>query len=803
LNNLTEEETKLRYITPALEKSGWDKDKNEIRMEHRISDGMVCVTKQGITRGERKRVDYLLSYPLSPNHHLKLAIIEAKAYHKPLQEGLAQAINYAKDLDVKFAYSSNGKGFLEYDFFTGKTTELNEFPTKEELYARYIKGKDFTKDQEKSLQTPYYLENNPPRYYQENAINRSFDAVMQGQKRILLVMATGTGKTYTAFQIAYRLHKEKKVKKILFLADRNVLIDQTLANDFKSFAKVSTKIQKHRFDPSYEVYFGIYQQFISYDEATGEATYHFKGENGFKPDFFDLIFVDECHRGSAREDSTWREILEYFHPAIQIGLTATPNAQRINEQSQTDKTTYTKENSDELYISSNFDYFGEPLYTYSLKQGIEDGFLAPYKVVRYITNLDKEGLEFEWGKTDKYGNVIPEEKYQSSDFNRKIFIDEHIQTIAKKISDFLKHTLKSPFAKTIVFCETIEHAQLMRDALRNENAEQMRKNADYIVSITGEEDRKEELLEKFSSINETYPVIATTSKLLSTGVDTKMVKLIVLAKHIKSMTEFKQILGRGTRLLAEQGKSYFVVLDFTGATTLFNDPDFDGNFESFTLENGEIKKDNPQSPQEQNNADVEVFPPQEPTPKPSQKIYVNGIDCFIENEKEQVLDANGKLISTDFKEFSKQNSLNTFASLQDFLAQWSKSKSKNELLKSFEEKGILIYELRAREEYKNLDEFDILLSLCFNQATLTRAQRAKKANKILTEYEGKARQILEILIDKYAKFGICEFENAKIYETEPLAEFGTRKEIIEIFGGFENYQQTIIKLKEEFYNLAS
>ncbi|MCX2683753.1 DEAD/DEAH box helicase family protein [Campylobacter sp. MIT 21-1685] len=797
---MNEENVKTRLITPSLQKAGWKLEQLDMefgyKCRYEFSNGRVEFVGSKIKRGKKKKVDYLL---LLPECQLKLAIIEAKAYDKPLSEGLSQVQNYAKDLDVPFCYSSNGSGFIEYDFFTGKIRELklDEFPTQEELCERYIKGKNFDENQAKLLKTPYYLKEKSPRYYQTNAINKTFEAIIQGQKRILLVMATGTGKTYTAFQIVHRLYKARLAKKILYLADRNVLIDQSVQNDFKSFNKIYTKIENHNFDPSYELYFGLYQQFISYDDKDN-PTYHYKKENGgFAPDFFDLIIIDECHRGSAREDSTWREILEYFAPAVQIGLTATPNYKQA--PNTTNKTIYTKDKK--VYISSNIDYFGTPLYTYSLKQGIDDGFLAPYKVVRSFINKDITGYRPEKGKRDKEGNKIPDKEYEAKDFNRKIYIEERTKLVAQRVSEFLSHTLKDPNTKTIVFCEDTIHALDMKDALISANPIQMQKNHKYIMRITGGDEEGKAELENFISTKSTYPVIATTSKLLTTGVDTKLLKLIVIDKEIKSLSEFKQIIGRGTRLFENLGKNYFTILDFTGATKLFADPEFDGeDFAEFTLlENGKITD----AEDSKNPVDIaESFPPQEPdlTNLNKKKLHVNGVECYIVYELEQILDENGKLISNDFKAYSKENFNKNFQSLKDFLELWNKEPKKDKILQEFEEKGILIEELRIRAEFKDLDEFDILLNLGFNQATLTRKERAKRTNKILQDYEGKAREILKLLLEKYAEFGIKEIENPKIYQNEPFAStFGTLNDIINIFGGTDKYKEAIIQLKAEIY----
>ncbi len=694
-------------------------------------------------------------------------------------------MSYAQDLHCPFCYSSNGGGFVEYDFFTGQRRELalDEFPTPQELTKRYYKGKEFNQEQITTTQTPYHLSDSTPRYYQTNAINATIEAIAKGQKRLLLVMATGTGKTYTAFQIAHILHKSKVATKILYLADRNILIDQTLQNDFKSFQKLATKIQNHHFDSSYQLYFGIYQQFIHTDSQSGEVKAYYKQENGgFGRDFFDLIFIDECHRGSANEDSQWREILEYFSPDIQIGLTATPK------------------HKDE---GSNLQYFGAPIYTYSLKQGVKDGFLAPYKVIRAFSNLDIKGYRPEQGKRDKNGEKIPDEIYTSPDFNRKIYIDERTKEVAKYITHFLRYTLKDPYARTIVFCEDRIHALDMKDALMGLNADLMRENPLYVVRITGDDNEGKEQLENFISTKERYPVIATTSKLLTTGVDTKMAKLIVIDKGISSLSEFKQIIGRGTRLVENKGKSYFVIVDFKNATRLFADKDFDGeDFETFTIDDF-TDTDTPLIDDETHNPPIEpLFPPDFIDTTDSnerKKIFVDGVECYFVYETEEVLNAQGELITSDFKAFCKENILSHYQSLKDFLAHWRSTKRKSEILVQMQDKGILIDELKQKPEFREFDEFDIVLSLAFSQTPLTRKARAKKAMKFLGKYEGKAREILEILLEKYAKYGITDIENPQTFKNAPLDKYGDIHKIIEIFGGLDNYKDTLLALENELY----
>ena len=777
---MNEADVRLKLIDPALKKAGWNLEQISaeycVKIDYEFSNGQILFEGKNLKRGEKKKADYVLKHTHS---NINLAVIEAKKSSLPANEGLSQAKQYAKALDIQFAYSSNGSSFVEYDFFTGKIRELaiHEFPSPQELWQRYKNGQNITQEQERLISIPYFLEEKEPRYYQTNAINKTIQAIAQGQKKILLVLATGTGKTYVAFQIAHRLYKAKKVRKILYLADRNILIDQSIDNDFKPFEKITTikKIQNHEFDPAYELYFGLYQQFISGSDEESNKIEHYKA---LQADFFDLIFIDECHRGSAKADSLWREILEYFSPSIQIGMTATPK-----HDTQ----------------ASNLDYFGKPLYMYSLKQGIEDGFLAPYKVIRYNFNIDINGYKPEKGKKDKEGNPIPKELYESPSFNREIYIEERTKLVAKIISDFLKYTLKDRYAKTIVFCQDTIHAADMRDALINENSDIMQKEPNYICRITGNDEVGKKELFNFKRTDKTFPVIATTSKLLSTGVDTKMLKLIAIDSHIQSLTEFKQIIGRGTRIDEDLGKSYFVILDFTGATKLFSDPEFDG--ESFTNIERKIQDKN-----ECKNIDDIDFPTQEPNTeneKIAKRIRVDGVQTYIVHTLEQIIDKDGTLISTDFKEYTKSNLIKHY-DIQAFIQKWHSNSKKSRLLQEFEENGILIEELRAKEEFKDLDEFDILLKLCFDMPSLSRKERAKKANKLLQNYEGKAKEILSILLEQYASFGITNIENIDIFSNEPFkSKFGGNiQSIINAFGDISSYKDAINELKYSLYQVS-
>lgn len=801
-----EAEVRAKFIDPALKNKGWDfegsvsLEYSVYKKDYEFSDGRIEFVGGKTRRGSPKKCDYLLFIPKTQT---KLAIIEAKSSDKPKSAGLQQAKDYAKDLDVKFVYASNGSGFVEFDFFTGLQRELDEFPTPEELKERYLKGRNaslttpITKAKD-LLESSYFLEKKSPRYYQANAINRTIEAIANGQKRILLVMATGTGKTYTAFQIAYRLYKSGVVKRMLFLADRVNLLAQSVGGDFAYFTNKGLYEIKHRkINRAYSVYFSTYQQLIEGGDEMQKIEY-FKD---LEPDFFDLIIIDECHRGSAREDSVWRKILEYFDSAIHIGLTATPVS-----KSEKDNIKY--------FCAKNLDENNNPTphFVYSLRQGIEDGFLAPYKVVRFKFNIndetrskideaiDNEGRTkaiIQEGKLtlsesakdtsddlikEKFGDEAVKKAYKNEHFNRVLFIKEHIKLVALKITEFLRDTLKDRYAKTIVFCQSQEHALSLRDELNNLNADLSQKhNGDYVVRITSDEGEVgKNLLSEFIDIGKTLPVIATTSKLLTTGVDSQMVKLIVIAQTIDSVSEFQQIIGRGTRLnrhLEDLGKQYFSILDFTGATELFLHDEFDGIMTG------------------------EDFPPQKPRPKKVGKpIIIDGIPVYVVKELQQLLDKDGNLISCDFIKYT-QDKLKQY-SLKDFLQKWSSAERKNKLLAEFESQGILIDELKALEKFKYLDEFDILLHLGFNQKPISRKERAKNAKKLLTKYKDKARQVIEILLDKYAKNGISELENPNILTLKPFDYIDIKRAIEECFGDVYAYNAMIKDIEREIYKIA-
>lgn len=768
-HEMTEEDIKLQFITPAIEAAGWDKLK-QIKMEYNFTDGRVIVRGNITARGKRKRTDYLLYY--KPN--LPLAIVEAKDNRHSIGDGMQQGIEYAECLDVPFVYSSNGDGFLEHDMLCGKEREikLEEFPSPEELWRRYKGDTSMTSDQETLITEPYYFQpgDKTPRYYQRIAINRTIDAIARGQNRILLVMATGTGKTYTAFQIIHRLWKSGRKKKILFLADRNILVDQTMQQDFKPFSKVMTKIEGKKLDSSYELYLSLYQQL-----AGDENEEPFRA---FKPDFFDLIVIDECHRGSAKEDSRWRRILEYFSSATQIGMTATPKE--------------TKE-------VSNISYFGEPIYTYSLKQGIDDGFLAPYKVLRVGLDRDLEGWRPTAGQHDIYGFEIDDREYNIKDFDKNLIIDERTIAVAKRITKFLKDTDR--FAKTIVFCVDIDHAERMRQALVNENADLVAENSKYVMRITGDNAEGKAQLDYFIAEDSPYPVIVTTSKLMTTGVDCKTCKLIVLDNNINSMTEFKQIIGRGTRLKPDYGKEYFTIMDFRNACRLFADPEFDGDPIVIIDDGGtnpEVPNDDPPAtddPPYNGNGGGD-----EPS-EPHHKFRVRGVEVTILNERVQYYDKDGKLITESVTDYSKKNILGEYATLDSFLRAWNSEEKKQAIIDELQERGVLLEALREASGNKDIDDFDLICHIAYDKAPLTKAERANNVRKrgYLYKYSGLAQEVLSALLDKYMNEGIQDIENIEILSNDPFRQFGTPMKIAKLFGGKAGYKKAVKELQNEIY----
>ena len=748
--DMTEEDIKLQYITPAVT-SKWDRQK--ITMETQVTDGKISLKGNLAVREKGKRADYLLY--LSPNN--PIAVIEAKDNNHQISEGLQQAMNYAKMLDLPFAFSSNGDGFAEHDFLTGAERQfgLDEFPTEAELTERFKKESGLTPLQETAMNQPYYSSQNtyPPRYYQRIAINRTVDAIARGQKRLLLVMATGTGKTYTAFQIVYRLLKSETVHKVLYLADRNMLVDQSIEQDFAPLQKTIHKINVKNDNPntitSYEVYFSLYQQLVGDDDKE-----HFR--ELFQPDFFDLIIVDECHRGSAKEESRWRRVLEYFSDAIQIGMTATPKETK--------------------YIS-NLSYFGEPVYTYSLKEGIDDGFLAPFKVINITTNIG-EGWRPQKGQLDIYGNEIPDRIYTNSDYDYSIIIEDRIREVAQEITRYLKSTDR--MARTIVFCATEDAALRMRDMLAQLNRDMVKKNPDYVVRITGSDEIGKGKIKQFSSVTQKYPVIATTSKLLSTGADCKMTKLIVLDEMIGSMTEFKQIIGRGTRLREKEGKTHFAVMDFRNVTRLFADPDWDGPLEideEFGTSKGkelppkEIPDGNPPTPDSHEKL---------PTPIVDEK----GCKVRIIQKTVSIYDTDGKLLRQEsIVDYTKENILGKYASLDNFIRQWSAEEKKEAIRDLLRQRGIDLEQVKEQQGMADVDDFDFICHVAFDKKPLTRRERVNNVKKrdFLSKYSGAAREVLEALLDKYMNTGIYEIEKTEVLKLDPFVKMGRPAKIARVY----------------------
>lgn len=762
--SMTEEDIKLQYITPAVT-SKWSTGK--ITMETRITDGKINLKGNLVFREKPKRADYLLY--LSANN--PIAVIEAKDNNHSISYGLQQAMEYARMLDIPFAFSSNGDGFAEHDFLTGKEREfgLDEFPTEAELIARYKGEFGLTPAQETVIDQPYYTSQTtyPPRYYQRIAINRTMDAIARGQQRLLLVMATGTGKTYTAFQIVYRLLKCGMKRKILYLADRNILVDQSIQQDFAPLEKIIHKINVAKDDKStitsHEVYFSLYQQLVGDDDKE-----HFR--ELFSPDFFDLIIVDECHRGSAKEESRWRRILEYFSGATQIGMTATPKETK--------------------YIS-NLHYFGEPVYTYSLKEGIDDGFLAPFKVINIMTDIG-DGWRPRKGQRDIFGNEIPDRIYTNSDYDYNIIIEDRIQQVATEITRYLKSTDR--MAKTIVFCANEDAAERMRVALVNLNADMMKKNPDYVVRITGSDAYGKSKLKYFISTSTEGPVIATTSELLSTGADCKMTKLIVLDKMIGSMTEFKQIIGRGTRLREKDGKTHFVVMDFRNVTRLFADPDWDGPIE---IDPGfGTGGQRPASP-----PDGSGDPPGgDPSPKgPKPIVDRNGCKVEIVHKTVSIYDANGKLLRQEsIVDYTKENVRGEYASLDNFIQQWSAQDKKEKIRDLLRERGIDLELMKAEQNMTDVDDFDFICHVAFDKKPLTRKERANNVKKrdFLSRYSGVAREVLEALLDKYMNTGIYEIEKTEILKLDPFMKIGKPSKIAGYFGGKQGYLKAVQELEQ-------
>lgn len=777
---MTEEDIKLHYITPAIQAS-WGLER--ITMETRITDGRINLRGNLVARGTPKKADYVLY--LAPNK--PIAIVEAKDNNHSISYGLQQAKTYAAMMDIPFAYSSNGDGFQEYDFLTGeeRTLPLDGFPSPEELTARWENGTNngdgVSIIEKKIIHQPYYSSQStyPPRYYQQNAVNRTVEAVARGQERILLVMATGTGKTYTAFQIVYRLLKSGLKRKILYLADRNNLVDQSIDQDFKPLEKTIHKVNFSKDNPttitSYEVYFSLYQQLAGSSDDSGDSEADDEAVSRlaelFQPNFFDLIIVDECHRGSAKKDSNWRKILDYFSSATQIGMTATPKETK--------------------YIS-NIDYFGEPIYTYSLREGIDDGFLAPFKVINVKTNIG-EGWRPCKGQLDKFGQPIEDRIYTNSDFDYTIILEDRVYEVAREITEYLKSTDR--MQKTIVFCASEDHAERMRTALTNLNADMCRVTPDYVVRITGSDIYGKSKLDYFISVSAPYPVIATTSKLLSTGADCKMTKLIVLDEMIGSMTEFKQIIGRGTRLRERDGKTHFTVMDFRNVTRLFADPDWDGPIE---IDDG-YDPEHPIGSKCTGDA-----PPADPPPPAVGKCIVDESGCRVQilGKIVSVYDVDGKLLRQEsIVDYTKSNILGQYASLDNFVLRWTAEEKKAAIRELLNRQGIDLEQMKAEQAMSDVDDFDFICHVAFDQKPLTRRERANNVKKrdFLSRYSGAAREVLEALLEKYMNTGIYEIEKTEILQIDPFKKFGKPSKIASYFGGKAGYLRAVKELEEELY----
>ena len=768
---MTEEEVKLNYITPAIEEAGWSK--KQIRMEYAITDGKIVVRNNIAKRLPKKIADYVLFY----KENLPLAIVEAKDNSHRVGDGMQQALEYADKLDVRFVFTSNGDNFLFHDkkLGTEEIIPLDEFPSPEILFEKEYKSDLETyPNLEKVLNEPYYFgeETFTPRYYQRIAINKTVETIAKGQDRVLLVMATGTGKTYMAFQIIWRLWKSGLKKKILYLADRNILVDQTIIGDFKPFKNSMYKVEHKKMDTSYEIYLSLYQQLSENETKDSLALL----KENFKPDFFDLIIVDECHRGSARDDSNWRKILDYFNKAAKIGMTATPK--ETNEV-------------------SNIDYFGEPIYTYSLKDGIEDGYLAPYKVIRYAIDTDVYGYRPTKGKTDKKGELVEDREYGIKDYDRNLVIDERTQLVALKITDYLKNTDR--FAKTIVFCVDIDHAERMRQALVNLNSDICAKNHRYVMRITGDNDEGKKQLDNFIDNNSVYPTIVTTSKLMTTGVNCQTCKNIVLDNIFgeNGMTEFKQIIGRGTRIAEDYGKMYFTILDFRNATRLFADPKFNGpDMQDIDYDPEYGKEKTPVSvltDEPKNNGQVNEE-------KSKKKIYINNVEVQLLSERIQYYDNNGKLVTESLRDFTRKNILKDYASLDDFLQFWTSEEKRTVIIKELEEKGIFIEELKKMYP-ADVDDFDLICDIAYGIKPLTKSERAKnrKVNEVLNHYSDQCNEILTILINKYANNEIDDITDQKILKLPEFNEFGSPVKIARMFGGLNGYLAAVQNIQYALY----
>ncbi|EEW8158377.1 DEAD/DEAH box helicase family protein [Escherichia coli] len=800
LSNLTEADIITKCVMPAILNAGWD-NTTQIRQEVKLRDGKVIVRGKVAARRTVKSADIVLYH--KPG--IPLAVIEAKANKHEIGKGMQQGIEYARLLDVPFVFATNGDGFIFRDATAAegecleKQITLDDFHSPAELWQKFCLWKGYTQAQLPVITQDYYDDGSgkSPRYYQLQAINKTIEAVSNGQNRVLLVMATGTGKTYTAFQIIWRLWKSKNKKRILFLADRNILVDQTKNNDFQPFGTAMTKVSGRTIDPAYEIHLALYQAITGPEEDQ-------KAFKQVAPDFFDLIVIDECHRGSASEDSAWREILDYFSSATQIGLTATPK---------------------ETHEVSSTDYFGDPVYVYSLKEGIEDGFLAPYKVVRVDIDVDLQGWRPTKGQTDLNGEVIDDRIYNQKDFDRTMVIDERTELVARTITDYLKRT--NPMDKTIVFCNDIDHAERMRRALVNLNPEQVKKNDKYVMKITGDDEIGKAQLDNFINPKKPYPVIATTSELMTTGVDAKTCKLVVLDQNIQSMTKFKQIIGRGTRIDERYGKLWFTILDFKKATELFADERFDGipekvmdttpediadpesDFEEKLEEISEHDDeqvtgvDEPPAPPYQVTDTDDVGPLPEEDEKKIRKFHVNGVAVGVIAQRVQYYDADGKLVTESFKDYTRKTLLKEYASLDDFTRKWQDADRKEAIIHELEQQGI-IWEVLAEEVGKDLDPFDMLCHVVYGQPPLTRKERAENVRKrnYFTKYSEAAQAVLDNLLDKYADAGVQEIESIQVLKLKPFDSMGTLPEIIKTgFGDRNGYNQALSELENEIYQL--
>lgn len=788
----SETDIRSKYITPALTRAGWilkdNSSKYQIREEYSFTDGQIFVRGKLVTRGKKKRADYILFY----KSDLPIAVVEAKDNSHSVGAGLQQALGYAEILDIPFVYSSNGDGFVEHDRTKSegeivRELSLEEFPSPEELWERYKVFKGITEQEESVVTHNYYYDKDSyePRYYQRNAINRTVEAVAQGKNRILLVMATGTGKTYTAFQIVYRLFKSGAKRRILYLADRNILVDQTIIGDFKPLRKNINKISRANPDKSREIQFALYQSLTGPLES--DKTY-----KKYSKDYFDLIIIDECHRGSAKDDSAWREILEYFSSATQIGMTATPKE--------------TKE-------VSNLDYFGEPLYTYSLKEGIADGFLAPYKVVRVSLDRDLEGYRPEANKRDKYGELVEDRIYNQKDFEKTMILEQRTRLVAKYVSDYLKKNNKR-MAKTIFFCVDTDHAERMKEALMNENADLYSQNSKYIMRITGDDDEGKSQLENFITVSEPYPVLVTTSKLLTTGVDCKTCEFIVVDSEIESMIEFKQILGRGTRIREDYGKMYFTLFDFRNVSKHFVADDFYG--EPVKIKESTGIKDIPDDAESGDEIPIDdeigdgtgavkggkpTISADPPQGKKRKKYYIKDVEVRLVNDRVMYYGVDGKLITESLIDYTRKNLRKEYASLDMFLRTWIATAKKEEIKKHLEDEGVLLDALED-DVPKGMDIFDLICHIAFDMPPLTRAERAKNVKKrnYFTKYGDAARLVLEKLLDKYADSGVENIEDIKVLKLPEFKEFGSQLEIVKkVFGGKKQYEQAIHELITEIY----